>query len=342
MFEILNIIFFLLCILALVSNYFSKKTKNFFVGIIFIVLFSVAIFREIGFDQDSLMYYYMFRNDEIKTEISFQLITKVIKNILHGDFFYILVFYAFIAMFIKFYFINKTTDFIIFSTLLYFSYFFLLQEMTQIRAGVASAFLMLVVKNIIDKKINYAIFFFLLAILFHTSSIAFFPIFFLATKSLNKKMYIVLIIGSYLIYPYINNFTEILSIYINNDRIIAKANSYGLDNGKRLNIFNAWQIIRIVFSLLFVFFSKKLQLKNEYSILLIKLYLISTCVFVLLSDNPVFAGRISDLYAATDIVLIPFLLYLIPQKFRILYKMVIILVAFSYFYLNMYYIKIFN
>lgn len=342
MFELLNYTFLFLCLVALFSGIFPRKLANFLFVAIFFLLFFISSFREIGFDQDSKMYEDMFRNDGEGTEISFQIITYIIKNVFHGNFFYLLSFYAFISLLLKFYFIKNSTKFIFFSILLYYSYFFVLQDMTQIRVGLASGLLMVMIKFIIDRKIYTAISLFILAILFHTSSVIFFPIFFLSKNSINKKLYFGIIILSYVIYPYINNFTQLLIVYFDYDLVLRKANSYSLENGNRLNVFNAWQLIRLFLSFIFLFYSNLLKIKNGYSIILIKLYIISTCVFVLLSDNPVFSGRISDLYAATDIILIPFLLYLIPNKYNLGIKIIIILIAFSNFYLNLYFNKIFN
>jgi hypothetical protein len=57
-----------------------------------------------------------------------------------------------------------------------------------------------------------------------------------------------------------------------------------------------------------------IQERNKYGILLIKIYIIAIALLVFLVDIPGLASRASELLMPVEIILIPFLMYIIKQK----------------------------
>ena len=86
------------------------------------------------------------------------------------------------------------------SVLTYFSYFFLLHEMTQIRVGVASGIILLSVPDIYNRNAKAFAFKNILAILFHYSASVFLLFYFVDGKKINAKVYIGLILAAYLLH----------------------------------------------------------------------------------------------------------------------------------------------
>ena len=78
--------------------------------------------------------------------------------------------------------------------------------------------------------------------------------------------------------------------------------------------------------------------KNVYSILYLKIYALSLAALVLLSDIPVLAFRISELFQVIEIVLLPLLVYTFKSKY--MGKFVVICIALMISFVNIFYIKL--
>ncbi len=65
---------------------------------------------------------------------------------------------------------------------------------------------------------------------------------------------------------------------------------------------------------LFMIFSKSIQERSPYFPILIKVYAISMFSYLALSQNAVFAMRISELFGIVEIILVPLLFYSIKPR----------------------------
>lgn len=83
-------------------------------------------------DNDHQNYILLYENQDkniIKVEPTFYLVSNFIK-FLFRDIQYLFLFYAIIGVSLKFYAVKRISEFYFFSILIYFSYYFILQEMT--------------------------------------------------------------------------------------------------------------------------------------------------------------------------------------------------------------------
>lgn len=311
-----------------------------------VLLVFILAFRGEGVDRDYGNYENIFflNSDQnsgswsILIEPSFILISKLIQTFFNNNVIVLFVIYAFLGVSIKMYAIKQLSQFWALSLLLYLSYSFTLHDMTQIRAGVASGFILLCIKPLYERKLVNFLALSICATLFHYSAIIVLFLWFLNPQKINVKIYGLIIILAYLFYLFSSIYISEILKYIPISLLQNKILAYEYDNEGSLNVFNVWQIMRILLSFLFLWNIKQIQEKNKYGILLLKLYIFSTSSYVLLAANPSFAGRISDLFAISDIVMVPCILYFI--KPNSLAKIIVISIAFSYLFLNLFFNKI--
>jgi hypothetical protein len=215
--------------------------------------------------------------------------------------------YASLGVLLKAIAIRKLTEFWFFSILIYFSFYFFLHEMTQLRAGVASALILLSIPAIYDRKVWQFIVIAGFAFFFHFSAIALLPLYFLNRNKIQIWYYFLIPVG-YILYFTNSNIASLVHL-INIDIVNLKFSLYKQNFGaQRINIFNILMISRYIFSFLLLWKWKLLQEKNSYSVLLIEIYIISCFIFIALADIPVIAFRVSELLSIVEIILIPTLI----------------------------------
>lgn len=177
----------------------DKKDSNMLSHVFFlmtsIVLFYFAGFRPIGIDNDSIAY------SEAITLLNHGVVTisepafLFIANIasfsdepIRGLF----LFYAAISIILKCYSIARYSISPLLSLLIYFCLFYILHDVTQIRAGASAAFFLFAYHDAVNGKKTMFILKMIMAFLFHYSAILFFPIIFFSRKHVNVKLYLFL------------------------------------------------------------------------------------------------------------------------------------------------------
>ncbi len=223
--------------------------------------------------------------------------------------------------------------------LFYFSHYFILQEMTEIRIGIASAiFLMSLVYYL---KGNHIVFFalILLATSFHYSAIIFLLIFLFNTVDFNRFIYSTILVLSVLFafikLPLIN----VLG-YFDLTLVSRKLNHYSdlVEQGvaENINVFNVINICNILCCLYLMFcIPKPLLILDKRLILFLKCNILSIFLLSLLSGVPSIAFRLSELFGIVSMFLFSYLVKYLPAfKYNIL---LLILLAGLFFYINLFY-----
>jgi len=339
MISILIIIFIFFVVGVILFNVKEiKKYKKHIFYFTSLVLFCIAAFRGEGVDRDYLNYKDLFldNNNAITIiEPSFLLIDAFVK-LLSCNFVCLIFIYAFLGVSLKIIAIKQLSEFWFISLFLYFCYSFTLHEMTQIRVGVAIGFVLISLKSLSERKIFYFLIFASLATFFHYSSLFVFLLLFINTKKINKWVWMSLIPISYLMFFLgfsIYNVFEFLPFDFLQNKLLNYAHE--LDNG-HLNVFNAWQMIRILYCVMLLLKIDIIVKRNEYSILVIKLFVLSIIILPLLSNNYILAVRISDILAISEIIAVPYIFYIFPSN-HIARLIIIIMYGFSFFFLNIFY-----
>jgi hypothetical protein len=304
-----------------------------------LILILLAGFREVGIDPDSIGYKKYYESDLILflAEPTFAFISFIVRNVFN-NFQFVLVLYAIIGILIKYKAINRLTDLKFLSVIVYFGTYYLLHDFTQIRAAVASGILLLCIEPLVKRKFWHFLFLVILAFFFHYSSIVLLPLWFLDNKQFSKKkkflLYISIPIG---VLFYLLKLDIIVMIPIETIKYkieIYKATQESAD--VTLNVFNLVYVVKYLIFYVLLFFYDLLYLKAKYVSILLQIYALSLFAYLALSQNTIFAMRISELLGIVEILLIPFLYYLIKE--RVVGYILVITIASIYLYINIYYI----
>ncbi len=315
-----------------ISRWLSIQ-QNYGLIVIAVVLILIAGFKPIGVDMDSFTYaeifsqvgspvnYFKDYRYNSFLEPAYYLIPSIVTNYLRLDILWVFLIFAILGVSLKFIAISRLTDFTFLSVLVYFSNFFLLHELTQIRAGVASGILLLSIIEI--QKRNLLRFLLLIGagILFHYSFIIFLPFYFLNAKEINKKMYLALLFVPYILIALNVNVINLLQIFrlgVFSEKIELYNDLLSMGVYDKIKTYSVVFLVQLFVCTLFVIKSDLLIQNNKYALLLLKIYCIAAACLVMLSTIPVLAIRISELLNIVQIILIPFLLYIIKPRYTAL------------------------
>jgi hypothetical protein len=339
MIYILIILFVLFSLISFIPPQDSYYKIIIFIGLGIVLVFTAAL-REIGVDRDSVLYEEMFNNYDVSmVEPSFRLLSEFIHSYLESDIIYLFFLYAVFGVFTKLFAITELTKLWFLSILIYLSNFFIIQELTTIRAGVASGFLMLCIKPIYDRDWKRFLLFVTIAIFFHYSALVILPLWFLGNEPRKHWLLWSIPVG-YLIYFTGINFIGVIPIPGVQEKLemYKQLQELGDEKSTAINVFNLLFLARIV---IFYFLFWKYELiasNNKYFPLLMKIYCLGLVVFLVFSTMPVVAFRINELFSVTEIILIPLLFYAFTP--RVFSKTIIEFIGLCLFLIVLFYNKL--
>lgn len=308
-------------ILCYLEDYI-KRYRFFLYILMGFVMVLIAGLREIGLDPDSENYEYSFQHYYQSSEMgmvepSFTLISAVL-NVFTDNVHLLFLVYALLGVTIKLYAFKKNLQCIFVPLMLYISFYFVLHEMTQIRAGVVSALFLLAVYYIAKKEKRKALLLIIVGSFFHYSSLALLPTLMFGNKDFNRKeniMIALLILLSYLIY-----FGGI-SMLLNTDipLIGNKLAIYqqAMEKGKmtvNINVFDPVHLVSVMLFYYTLYFRKTITAFNENYNVVIKIVALGLFLHTSLAFLPVLALRISQLYCIVNIFLFSGIVYTFKQK----------------------------
>jgi hypothetical protein len=291
---------------------FDKDEKNHLLAVCFILVI-VAGMRPIGIDKDSALYANFLHEplNFFSKEPSFYLISKFSGLLLFKERIFFLS-YAIIGVGLKFYAIKRNESTYMMCIITYFSIYFILHEMTQIRAGVASGFFLISIRNLSKSKIKKYMLYNLIGMTFHYSAIIYIIYGLFHTKYYNRIIYALLPICGIIFYisdlsivPFLKIIKEYLPFFIEGkiDQYLAIIKLKSNFNNQ-IHILNFFYTSCVVMNIIF---AHVLDLSNKYEIQLSKLLSVGLFFFYFFATIPVFAFRISELFFVSLIFLIPIL-----------------------------------
>jgi hypothetical protein len=316
----------------------QKKLLYVFSALLLII---IAGFRSIHTDRDYATYVsYIQKIDQlqlVQLEPTFFLITRIgytLGNPIMVPF----VIYAILGVGLKFKAIAELTEFWFLSVIIYFSYYFFLHEMTEIRVGVSSAILLLSIKDIYNRNLLPFVLKMVLGILFHYSFLVFGAFYLLNPRRLKPVFFYLIITLAYLLY--FSGFDSLMLIrLIPLPFIQMKIDAYrslmAAGNHLAINVLNVLLIYRLIFMGILLWKHKLLESFNKYSTLLIKIYSWSLFFLVFLASMPVLAFRVNQLLCVVEIILWPFILYLVKEKH--LAVILVVLTALGFITMELFY-----
>lgn len=341
------IYFIFLAILAIEYeiNPFKSSTLLIFVGISLVLL---AGLRSENVTRDYLPYMYSFDSIEpldgsqsfayfANYEPGFIGIVLFFKKIFVYNYgVVIMLFYAFTSLSLKIFSFNKFSLNPFLVLLIYFSHYFIIHEMTQIRIGLATGIFLISLFFYFKKNYKAYAAMILLATLFHYSALGFLILLFFKNNKFNRYVYSALLVLSiFLAYVKLPLFNVVG--YLIPSEGSGKFNSYSgiieynlLDD---VNVFNAINIAKIFCSIYLMFFIPKLQLlKDEKLVFFLKCNILSIFTLSLFSGIPLVAFRISELYGIASVFTFAYLAKYLPfYKYNV---WIVVAIAGLLFYLN--------
>lgn len=315
--------------------------QNLYLVSLFILLSLFAGMRAIDVSRDGANYAYMF--DSVyqysdwftsRNELMAVVIPVTLKYLGLYSYFSVFLIFAIIGVGFKFLAIKRYSPLPLLSVLLYYSNFFILHEMTQVRAGVATGILLLTIDDIYEKRFLRFLIKVVVASTFHISSLVFLLVYFIDPKTINKKRYLAIfcIIIPLGVLKLINIFGLIPGL----SSFSTKLASYeALQNGMTdVNLFNITTVINIFILLIQLIFIEKITSITKYSVIIIKLtYLGVVCLFIF-SAVPIIAWRISELFTVISFISMPYFYYIIRP--RIISRSILVLLGFLMLFLNLF------
>jgi hypothetical protein len=341
------IVFTLLCIFSLFALFLPLKKQKFFLPLSAMLLILVAGFRT-GDKMPDYQTYIGLYNQIIGGSFSYFIEISFVYLVHFANFVWkdqaglLIFFYAFLGISIKLFSLNKLSRLYFLSIVIYISNYFILHEMIQIRAGIASGIILVSIQPLFERNKKHFFILICLATFFHYSSCFFLLLWFLKPKSFNKALYLCLIPFAYIIhFTKIDPITLILK-FLPLDILTVKTDYIDKDRAEVLaiSVFSFFVLSRLIIVSYFSFFQRQIQNYNQYFTLLLKLYILGIFIYIAFADYPEIAVRICYTLMATEIIIIPTLIYTI--KGQLFPRLIVIAYAFLLFFANVYFTSYFN
>ena len=315
----------------------NKKTLVLFT--VALLLIFIAGFRPIGLDRDSPNYVSLLnipfsQANFLDKEPAFWMLVEINRVLFSSNERTFFLIFAIIGVSLKILAINRLSSMPFLSLLAYICLYFILHEMTQIRAGVASGIFLLAIQDIVNRNFKKFIIKVLFASLFHYSAIIMVPLYFLNPRKISIIYFLLPITG--LLFAYFNfNLSKILLanfVGILPEFLAYKVRMYlsllELGVHSEINILNIHYSFLLIVLYFGLFCGVTNRLKSPYDILFVKILSIMLFTFYFFSPVPVFAFRISEFLGVILIILIPHLLLTFKQKSIVLLPIIVWLITY--------------
>lgn len=321
----------------------GKFSKNIFYMIMLLPLLLIVAIRPFNWGADAGTYIEMYNmvnaGQKINTEITFSFLSKIV--FLFGNCVKLLfIFYAFISLNLKIKSIERNSCLPVFSFLLYFSCWFILHDVYQIRVGTAIAVAYFSIPYLCEKKYLKFLLLAFLATLFHAQAALLFLLVFLPKKKINIYSALTLcfvILSSYAVYfLHIDLLSGILSVLTKLKLPRAEQLKYyysisqsGIINLGKINAFSPIVLVRLFLSLILLFQYKKLNQFPYYPVL-IRILILSFAVRMFFYPVPVIGMRIYEFFTCFDVFVFPLFFKIIKEK-KVIFAFLILYCLFMLF-----------
>lgn len=324
------LIYIIILLILIFCCCFENNKKFFYLGIF--VLFVFAIMRGSDVDRDYKtyisIYEYLINGDQYTIEPTFILFTYISHALTNSP---VLIFtiYALIALYYKSKYIIYFSPYICLSLLLYYSNFYFIHELTQIRIGAASAIGFFALKYLLENNKRKFIILVMVSALFHFSMVVLLIALTFDKKKINSQFILstyILMIASYsLIFLNINplRLLQYIPISVLQEKLAIYTFQTENEMIEPVNVMSVIQIIRLCVITLIFANAKKFE-NNTSMILLCKIYSLSPLCLALLSSLPAFAIRVSELFYVADIVVLPILASYCKQNRMVRFAIVLL------------------
>lgn len=270
-------------------------------------------------------------------ETGFKLLTMLLRTFSDSTTFYFTLVSA-ITMFFLYKGDKSLAPYPIMGMMVYVARFFLGRNMTQIRAGISYAILLLAVRYIYERDWKRFFLITFIAYEFHHSAIIAIPIYFLCNWFHFQKRHIYIglafafifgIFGQGIAHSFIEDNASDLNI----------GARYTLNGGeeqfsKGLGMRNPMIYFQSLLLVAYTFLETRLASKFKYYYVLRTGYFYSTLILICFCSYSTLSGRTSTLFATYEIAIIPSMIYLMRKRDQQLAALAIALLVTGIFYMN--------
>ena len=317
-------IFAIVVVLSFLEDYMPAWQKLILLFSICIALICISTFKPMT-TADAVSYEkYFYFNDsfiiETMTEPTYIYLSRLFLSLGFGIT-AIFFTYALIAIPIKLTLLWKFTPFVFTAMIHYVGIYYPMQDAVQIRSGVAAAFLMWSMIPMMEGRRLQTIALFLIATLFHYSSLAFLPILFVGKMEINK--YWKWFLGVSVPICILLYLAGIGSVnLIPGDAIEGKLEHYKevSETGAAEMYIPYKQITflgEFVLLYVFIFFYETIHRHCRYAPILIKVLALEMGYLILFADIEVLGKRLHDLFGTFDAISYACLLYIVRPRYLI-------------------------
>lgn len=341
MIAIIISIFFIISLFALfpLKNKRGELVLYVSIGVLLVL---TSAFRGDSVDNDYKAYLFMYNQIvdgiTIMTEPTFVWIVHL--TAILGNPILLFVIYAIIGVSLKLIAIRTLTELWYLSLVVYISNFYILHEMTQIRAGVAAGLLLLCIKPIYERDWKRFLLFSVVAFLFHASAIIILPLWILGCKNPRKLLLALSIPFAYLVYFSKINLVGVIPIPGVEEKILMyqRIQELGKEGFMEINVFNKVFLIKVLIFYLLLWKYEVIMQYNKYCVIFMKIFCISLLSFPVFAVMPVIGFRVSELLGVVEIVLFPFIYYIFNP--RIISRSIIVFFCFVILSISIFYNKL--
>ncbi len=223
--------------------------------------------------------------------------------------------FCFVSVYLKSKLIFKYCTYPFFGLILYFTFYFILDDMGAIRRGFACAFVIASFFSSFEKKYIISLFLLFIAINIHLSAIFCLPFIFINSYKHTYKSFIILLFISFFLGYLFDNFSVILVSYDIELLIYQKFIAY-FDSGFEFqsNVYEIGLFLRIIL-VLFLLKYKFLFIENVFFHKMLNLYIIGIYVLIIFSKFTIFSS-IVIYFKFFEIFLIPILISKVTKRYR--------------------------
>lgn len=316
-------IYFSTILLALLKDYVYRYRIFIYMGLTVILVLTAGL-RPVGIDPDSENYESSFINYEDPDflegiEVTFLFISRIV-HWFSDDVHWLFLIYAILGVGLKLYAVRCLSSMYFLPMAMYVSYYFVQHECMQIRTGVLSGLMLLMVYYLGNKERKKAFVLLCLGTLFHYSSLLLIPLFFLSNKEMNKRH---LIIWPAIIpIAYAIHFAGVTLFFDNIAQLpfvgtkLANYQTSTINDTAQsgINVFSPLHLFSIMLYFYLLLFHKTIESFDKYYPIMIKTFGLGLFCYVAMSFFPVVGERITMLYKTVTILLFADIYYTLKPQ----------------------------
>ncbi|WP_207495337.1 EpsG family protein [Aridibaculum aurantiacum] len=317
-------VFFFLVILCGAIFIYGAPQRAIFLSVISFVLIMLCGLRG-DVDGDYWSYILSYQGaisdqENLNVEFSYNAISKIVDAVV-GNFSGVLFFYAFVSISLLTYIIIKFYHANIYVFLVYYSFYFFLHPMTQIRGSIAASALLLSLQFIYKKQFWLFLLVVIAGAFFHASTLLILPFYFIVNRFQLKNSHAICIaIIAFVIGKVFHPFNLLMGLplgeglYVLNKLEMHKNTLEGGVGNRTADVYIIMALLKLGFNIFLRYKADLLQERFKYFRTFLTVHFWGYVIYLLLSDMHIVSARISELLGITEIFLIPMLIEVFTPK----------------------------